>query len=105
METQHGFPDIPYVINVVSFFRGLMAKLIHSLSTYETKLRDELKLRKKLKRTDWHAVYQHWGKRESEGRETGIYINGTRKPWKSAWKEIRRSGARSAIQGISITTY
>lgn len=74
-----------------------MIKFIHSLSTYETRLREELRLRKNLKRVEWHAVYQHLKRRE--GRETGIYINGTRKPWNSAWKEMRRSGARSGDQG------
>ncbi|KAI0423021.1 hypothetical protein F5X98DRAFT_369038 [Xylaria grammica] len=75
LESQHGFPTFP-------------------LSTYETKLRDKLRLRKKLKREDWPAVYQHV--RDREGKETGVYINGTRVPWKKAWKEIRRSGYRSA---------
>ncbi|KAI3341102.1 hypothetical protein F4824DRAFT_450765 [Ustulina deusta] len=75
LESQHGFPTFP-------------------LSTYETKLRDKLGLRKKLKKADWPAVYQHV--RDRGGKETGIYVNGTRIPWKKAWKEIRRSGYRSA---------
>ncbi|KAI0530088.1 hypothetical protein GGR58DRAFT_518751 [Xylaria digitata] len=75
LESVHGFPSFP-------------------LSTYETKLRDKLRLRKKLKKSDWPAVYQHV--REREGKETGIYINGIQIPWKKAWKEIRRSGYRSA---------
>ncbi|KAI1211093.1 uncharacterized protein F4807DRAFT_50092 [Annulohypoxylon truncatum] len=74
MESEHGFPITP-------------------LSTYETKLRDRLKLRKKLKKTDWIAVHHHYLARD--GKDTGIYLNGRRIPWKNAWKEIRRSGARS----------
>ncbi|KAI1103937.1 hypothetical protein F4804DRAFT_352514 [Jackrogersella minutella] len=68
MEKEHGFPVLP-------------------LSTYETKLRDELGLRKKLKKADWSAVHQHCLDRETEtvgmGKEpknTGIYLNGTRIP-------------------------
>ncbi|KAI1427240.1 hypothetical protein F5Y12DRAFT_738004 [Xylaria sp. FL1777] len=75
LENQHGFPAFP-------------------LSTYETKLRDKLRLRKKLKKADWPAVYQHV--RDRGSKETGIYVNGMRIPWKKAWKEIRRSGYRSA---------
>ncbi|KAI1416852.1 hypothetical protein F5Y13DRAFT_204230 [Hypoxylon sp. FL1857] len=75
MEREHGFPIIP-------------------LSTYETKFRDKLGLRKKLKKADWSAVYQQYLNRN--GRPTGVYLNGTEIPWKKAWKEIRRSGARSA---------
>ncbi|KAI0487675.1 hypothetical protein F4859DRAFT_510243 [Xylaria cf. heliscus] len=78
LESQHGFPIFP-------------------LSTYETRLRDKLKLRKKLKRDDWTAVYQHFQNRG--GKETGIYLNGMRIPWERAWKEIRRSGSRSVSDG------
>ncbi|KAI0454065.1 hypothetical protein F5B21DRAFT_477277 [Xylaria acuta] len=78
LESQHGFPTFP-------------------LSTYETKLRDKLKLRKKLKKADWAAVYQHF--RNRGGRETGIYLNGMRISWDRAWKEIRRSGSRLASNG------
>ncbi|KAJ2979422.1 hypothetical protein NUW58_g7204 [Xylaria curta] len=55
LENQHGFPSFP-------------------LSTYETKLRDKLRLRKKLKQADWPAVYQRVQERGE--RYTGIYING-----------------------------
>ncbi|KAI0863378.1 hypothetical protein F4860DRAFT_522071 [Xylaria cubensis] len=78
LEGHHGFPTFP-------------------LSTYETKLRDKLGLRKKLKKGDWTAVYQHI--RNRGGKETGIYLNGTRIPWEKAWKEIRRSGARVTSDG------
>ncbi|KIW77137.1 hypothetical protein Z517_09583 [Fonsecaea pedrosoi CBS 271.37] len=57
------------------------------LSTYETKLR-ELGLRKRLKRDNWLIVAQHYLNRS--GKDTGVYLNGTRIP--SAWREIRRSG-------------
>ncbi|KAI1092765.1 hypothetical protein F5B19DRAFT_191885 [Rostrohypoxylon terebratum] len=75
METQYDFP-------------------IHSQSTYETKLKHRLKLRKKLKKEDWAAVYHHCLARD--GKDTGVYLNGTRIPREKVWKEIRRSGARSA---------
>ncbi|KAI1738463.1 hypothetical protein F4680DRAFT_424863 [Xylaria scruposa] len=71
---------------------------IFSLSTYETTLRDKLRLRKKLKRTQWPIVYHHYQNRA--GKATGLYLNGERIPWNKAWKEIRRSGARS-ISDIS----
>jgi hypothetical protein len=61
---------------------------------YETKLRDKFKLRKKLRKDDWPIVYQHFRKRD--GKDTGVYLNGTEIPWKKAWKEMRRSGALSA---------
>ncbi|KAI0195633.1 hypothetical protein EV127DRAFT_466740 [Xylaria flabelliformis] len=78
LEDQHGFPTFP-------------------LSTYETKLRDKLSLRKKLKKADWTAVYQHV--RSRRGKETGIYLDGMRIPRARAWKEIRRSGAQSTSDG------
>ncbi|KAI0188891.1 hypothetical protein EV127DRAFT_470863, partial [Xylaria flabelliformis] len=74
LEREHEFPIFP-------------------LSTYETTLRDRLQLRKKLKRADWSIVYHHF--RNRGGKETGLYLNGARIPWNKAWKEIRRSGARS----------
>ncbi|KAF3062230.1 hypothetical protein GL218_03914 [Daldinia childiae] len=75
MESEHGFP-------------------VNSLLTYETKLRDELHLRKKLKKTDWVSVHHHRLKRGD--KPTGVYLNGTEIPQHKVWKEIRRSGARSA---------
>ncbi|KAI0899934.1 hypothetical protein F4806DRAFT_454449 [Annulohypoxylon nitens] len=75
MESQYNFP-------------------VYSRNTFETKLRDLLGLRKKFKKADWVAVHQHLLARD--GKDTGIYLNGTRIPRKKAWKEIRRSGARSA---------
>ncbi|ROW07168.1 hypothetical protein VPNG_07331 [Cytospora leucostoma] len=60
---------------------------------WETKLRDDLGLRKKLKKKDWPIIYGHVLARREQGKETAIYLNGTRLPWGKAWKEIRRSGA------------
>ncbi|KAI1740417.1 hypothetical protein F4680DRAFT_419385 [Xylaria scruposa] len=71
MELEHGFPYFP-------------------LSTYGTKLRDQLKLPKKLKKKDWPVVYQHYQQRQAEGKQTNMYLNGTFIPWGKAWKEIRR---------------
>ncbi|KAI1354774.1 hypothetical protein F5Y01DRAFT_329456 [Xylaria sp. FL0043] len=64
-----------------------------SLSTYESKLR-QMNLRKKMKKADWHAVYQKLQSRG--GKESAVYLCGTKIPSTSAWKEIRRSGARSS---------
>ncbi|KAI0401767.1 hypothetical protein F4802DRAFT_618459 [Xylaria palmicola] len=74
MEGQHGFPDFPLCI-------------------YETKLRERLNLRKKLKKTDWPAIHQLVLDRG--GKDTGVYINGLQIPPKKVWKEIRRSGNQS----------
>ncbi|KAI0161077.1 hypothetical protein GGR52DRAFT_576484 [Hypoxylon sp. FL1284] len=79
METDHGFPDQP-------------------LSTYERKLRDVLRLRKKLKKADWAVIYQHC--QDHLDKKPEIYLHGTRIPWEKAWKEMRRSGAREAPRGL-----
>ncbi|KAI0420559.1 hypothetical protein F5X98DRAFT_371527 [Xylaria grammica] len=78
LETEHEFP-------------------VHPLSTYESKIRDKLRLRKKLKRAEWPVVYHHFQSRA--GKETGVYLNNVRIPWEKAWKEIRRSGGRSIRGG------
>ncbi|OTB12660.1 hypothetical protein K445DRAFT_180089 [Daldinia sp. EC12] len=78
MESEHGFPE-------------------NSLLTYETKLRDELHLRKKLKKTDWVSVHHHRLKRGD--KPTGVYLNGTEIPQHKVWKEIRRSGAQLVGNG------
>ncbi|KAH8156665.1 hypothetical protein CIB48_g11581 [Xylaria polymorpha] len=78
MENEYNFPTTP-------------------LSTYESKLRD-LGLRKKMKKKDWHPIYQHYV--NSGHRHTTIYFNGTRIPWDKAWKEIRRSGARECNDAL-----
>ncbi|KAI0183019.1 hypothetical protein EV127DRAFT_517329 [Xylaria flabelliformis] len=74
MERDHGFPVTP-------------------LSTYESKLR-QMRVRKKMKKTDWHAVYQELQRRGD--RQSAVYLCGTKIPSTKAWKEIRRSGARSS---------
>lgn len=58
-------------------------------------------MRKKLKKGDWSAVYQHVRPRlQHEGRKklrkpTAVLINGTKKPWDDVWKEIKRNNALS----------
>lgn len=77
------------------------------LSTWETKLRDVLQVRKKVKGSDWPTIYRHVLPRlERPGRKkvkrpTAIYLNNTAIPWEKAWKEVRRSGVlgRSPRQG------
>ncbi|KAI1470300.1 uncharacterized protein F4812DRAFT_416981 [Daldinia caldariorum] len=81
MESQHGFP-------------------VNSLSTYEFKLRDELHLRKKLKKNDWVPIHHHLLKRGD--KPTAVYLNGTKIPQHKVWKEIRRSGARLVANGQDI---
>ncbi|KAI0455274.1 hypothetical protein F5B21DRAFT_472580 [Xylaria acuta] len=77
VERDHGFPATP-------------------LSTYESKLR-QMRVRKKMKKTDWHAVYQELQRRGE--RKSAVYLCGTKIPSTNAWKEIRRSGARSSDNG------
>ncbi|KAI1423470.1 hypothetical protein F5Y12DRAFT_529774 [Xylaria sp. FL1777] len=62
------------------------------LSTYDFKLR-QMRVRKKMKQLDWHAVYQELQRRG--GRESAVYLCGTKIPSAKAWKEIGRSGAMS----------
>ncbi|KAI1660949.1 hypothetical protein F4813DRAFT_400096 [Daldinia decipiens] len=81
MESEHGFP-------------------VNSLLTYETKLRNELHLRKKLKKSDWVSVHHHRLKRGD--KPTGVYLNGTEIPQHKVWKDIRRSGARLVDNGQDI---
>ncbi|KAG6368378.1 hypothetical protein INS49_002584 [Diaporthe citri] len=72
---------------------------VKPLSTWETKTRDVLQLRKKAKSTNWPLIYQHViprlkkpGQKQLR-KETSIYLNNLEIPWNKAWKEIRRSGA------------
>ncbi|KAI1330196.1 hypothetical protein F5Y16DRAFT_364300 [Xylariaceae sp. FL0255] len=74
MERDFGFPTTP-------------------LSTYEYQLRDQLGLRVKVKRSEWHAVYQEVHKRRE--RRSAVYLNGSKIPPMEAWRKIRRSGATS----------
>ncbi|KUI55035.1 Ankyrin repeat and KH domain-containing protein 1 [Cytospora mali] len=77
------------------------------LSTWESKLRDELGLRKKARTNDWPLIYRHvlprleHPKRKKPKKPTGVYINNTIVEWDKAWKEMRRSGvlAKSPYQG------
>lgn len=69
------------------------------LSTWESKLRDELKLRKRAKTTDWPLIYRHvlprleHPKKKKPKRPTAVYINSTQVEWEKVWKEMRRYGA------------
>ncbi|CAG9942058.1 unnamed protein product [Clonostachys rosea f. rosea IK726] len=71
-----------------------------SLAFYEIKLRDLLGVRKKFKKEDWPVIYQHH--LNSNRKYTALYLDGVKFPWKKAWKEIRRSGAREATIGESM---
>ncbi|GAB1311929.1 hypothetical protein MFIFM68171_02139 [Madurella fahalii] len=69
MENQHGFPVVP-------------------LSTYETKLRDYLGLRKNMKARDWIAVHQQLASRGH--RRSAVYLCGTLIPPRKVVKETAR---------------
>ncbi|KAJ2978914.1 hypothetical protein NUW58_g7344 [Xylaria curta] len=77
IERDYGFPETP-------------------LSTYESKLR-KMQVRKKMKKTDWHAVFQELQRRGE--KQSAVYLCGTMIPSTNAWKEIRRSGAMSNRNG------
>ncbi|KAI1358419.1 hypothetical protein F5Y08DRAFT_345737 [Xylaria arbuscula] len=66
------------------------------LSTYESKLR-LIGLRKKLKKSDWHAVYAEIQRRRDKA--SAVYLCGTKISSTTAWKEIRRSRAISIDDG------
>ncbi|KAI1802048.1 hypothetical protein F4811DRAFT_555240 [Daldinia bambusicola] len=72
---------------------------VSSLSTYETKLRDELHLRKKLKKTDWVSVQYH--RRKRGDKPTAVYLNGIEILQHKVWKEIRRSGALQVYNEVT----
>jgi hypothetical protein len=63
-----------------------------SLSIYETRLRDVLKLRKKLKKEDWKSIHNYVISRDMNPGEYDVLLNGTPIPEKKVWKEIRRNG-------------
>ncbi|KAK9413671.1 hypothetical protein SUNI508_11752 [Seiridium unicorne] len=78
MEEQHGFPSFP-------------------MSTYETKLRDELGLKKKLKATDWIAIHQRL---VAEGdRKCEVHLNGVPIPQWKVKKEIKRNLRKFSLRG------
>ncbi|KAI1486688.1 hypothetical protein F5X96DRAFT_653932 [Biscogniauxia mediterranea] len=75
MEEEHGFPQTP-------------------LSTYESKLRVELGLRKKLKAADWVAIKNYI---ESMGNTPcDVYFHGHLVPRAKAKKEIARNKTKLA---------
>jgi len=63
-----------------------------SISTYEARLRDILKLRKKLKKEDWYLIHQYALSRKFGRGEYEVFLNGTQIRSDRAWKEIRRYG-------------
>lgn len=81
----------------------LLGWLINSRqSTYETKLRDELGLRKKMKARDWIAVHQQIiarGNRRSE-----VYFQGAAIPRMKVKKEIARNLMKQARSQASPST-
>ncbi|KAM0814014.1 hypothetical protein AB5N19_14016 [Seiridium cardinale] len=78
MEEQHGFPNFP-------------------LSTYETKLRDELGLKKKLKAKDWIAIHHELVKKGD--RKCEVHLNGVAIPQWKVKKEIKRNLQKFGPQG------
>ncbi|KAJ1336129.1 ankyrin repeat domain-containing protein 50 [Microdochium nivale] len=85
LETQHSFPITP-------------------LSTYESKVRDVLRLRKKLKKPDWIVIYQHWVQLNGKVTKPRVFFHDREIPWVKAWKEIRRYGAQSQASTAPNTT-
>ena len=74
------------------------------MSTYETKLRDELKLRKKMKARDWIAVHRHITARGN--RKSDVYFNGIAISPTKIRKEITRNlkgKVKSQIEGTTIS--
>lgn len=75
--------------------------ILNRPSTWESKLRVDLRIRKKIKASDWPLVYRHLAPRlENPGkkrlkRPTTIRLDGVEIPFDKAWKEIRRSGAHN----------
>lgn len=75
--------------------------ILNRLSTWEYKLRVDLRIRKKVKASDWPVVYRHLAPRlEKPGkkrlkRPTTIRLDGMEIPFDEAWKQIRRSGAHN----------
>ncbi|KXJ86965.1 hypothetical protein Micbo1qcDRAFT_208741 [Microdochium bolleyi] len=82
LERDHSFPFTP-------------------LSTYESKIRDVLNIRKKLKKADWPIIYQHWLRLGGNETKPELFFLGRHIPWVKAWKEIRRSPPHSLNAGMS----
>lgn len=75
---------------------GYATDMLQRLSTYEVKLRDVLKLRKKLKPRDWKRIHL-FAQSQEYGKPYDVYLNGILIPWPKAWKEIRRTGAAKLV--------
>ncbi|KAJ1323234.1 serine/threonine-protein phosphatase 6 regulatory ankyrin repeat subunit B [Microdochium nivale] len=65
-----------------------------TLSTYESRVRDTLGLRKKIKTRDWAAIWAHCRQIQKQDATPVVFFHGRRIPWAKAWKEIRRHGAQ-----------
>lgn len=90
MESLNGFPKVPWAL----IFQDLFLRWceISSESTYESKLRDHLGLRKNLKCSDWQAIGHHLEKRRREGKEDSeVVYNGVPMPRKKVRKEVSRN--------------
>lgn len=72
------------------------------LSTYETRLRDVLRLRKKLKQCDWYLIHHYALSRGYGRREYDVLLNGTQIRPDRVWKEIRRYGYHKETQCESL---
>lgn len=73
--------------------------VLDRLSKWESRLRDDFKIRKKAKADYWPSVYRHLAPRLERlgkkrlSRPTTIRLDGKEILFDDAWKEIRRSGA------------
>lgn len=61
------------------------------LHDYEVALRDVLKLRKNLKKDDWHSIGIHLSNRKREGKESEVVWNGVPLPAKKVRKDVLRN--------------
>jgi hypothetical protein len=79
---------------------GMTKPDTHRLNTYETKLRDELGLKKKLKWFDWIAIDDHIS--HLGNSKFDVFLNGSLIPPSKVKKEINRNlKRRSSTTGIS----
>lgn len=64
---------------------------VSRLSIYEVRLRDTIRMRKKIQKAHWRPIWQHCRKIQQDEKSPEIYLNGSRIGWAKAWKEIRRN--------------
>lgn len=72
------------------------------LSTYETKLRDVLMLRKNLTKDEWPVIGHHLKKRKLEGKLSQVFLNKVPLPNCKVQKELRRNKHVLQDEGISL---